>query len=261
MTGLVSFIGVAAFTILFFVGGWWLGGVIRNYSIVDAMWSFAIGLAGGVYAIAGSGSSSKRFVAGLVAALWGFRLASYLVRRIARHHPQEDVRYQKLRDLWKDRVVASFFWFFLSQGVSVLFLSLPYFLIAQDNTSWSVFESIGLTIIVIGLSGEFMSDYQMVRFKKSGIRSGGVCQEGLWKYSRHPNYFFEMVFWVGLYVFACGSAWGWATLFAPVTITYLLLNVTGIPPTEALALQSKGEAYRLYQRTTSAFIPLPPKSI
>jgi steroid 5-alpha reductase family enzyme len=83
-----------------------------------------------------------------------------------------------------------------------------------------------------------------------------VCQEGLWRYSRHPNYFFEFVIWVGFYLLACGSAWGWVGFYAPAIILYLLLKVTGIPPTEASAVKRKGEAYREYQRTTSPFVPL-----
>jgi len=83
---------------------------------------------------------------------------------------------------------------------------------------------------------------------------------GLWRYSRHPNYFFESVFWLGIYLTACGAQYGWATFYAPLLITFLLIKITGIPVTEASALLRKGDAYREYQRTTSAFIPLPPKS-
>lgn len=252
---------VAGLAILDFIAGWWFGGKIKNYSIVDAMWAAWIGFAGIFYAIFGNGDLSKRVAAGAIAAVWGGRLAYYLQKRIRNHHPKEDSRYQKLREVWKGREKSAFFWFFQAQSVSVLLLSLPYFLVSRDSSPWGIFETLGLTVAVIGLGGEILADHQMSRFKKKDDRYSSVCREGLWKYSRHPNYFFEMVIWIGIYLFACGSTWGWVTFFAPVTITFLLLKVTGIPPTEASAVKRKGDAYRDYQRTTSPFIPLPPKSL
>jgi steroid 5-alpha reductase family enzyme len=101
----------------------------------------------------------------------------------------------------------------------------------------------------------------MAGFKARNKDSRAVCQDGLWNYSRHPNYFFEAVIWSGFYIFACGSEWGWTAVHAPVAIIYLLLRVTGIPPTEAAAVLRKGDAYRNYQKTTSAFVPWPPRRI
>lgn len=251
---------VAALVILDFTVGWWFGTRIRNYSLVDALWAAWIGLAGVIYALFGTGDLPKRLAAGGLAAAWGFRLAYHLQKRIRRHHPEEDSRYQKLREIWQGRVPSAFFWFFQAQALSTLLLSLPYFLVARDASPWGHFETLGLTVALLGLGGEMLADHQMSRFKDKDDRSTSVCREGLWKYSRHPNYFFEMVIWIGIYLFACGSAWGWTTFFAPAVITFLLLKVTGIPPTEASAVKRKGEAYREYQRTTSAFIPLPPKS-
>jgi steroid 5-alpha reductase family enzyme len=159
-------------------------------------------------------------------------------------------------------VPSAFFWFFQGQAVSVIFLVLPFLLIAVDSDrSWSYWESIGLIVALIGISGEGLADSQMSHFKKSNHDLKAVCQSGLWKYSRHPNYFFEAVIWLGFYLFACGSEWGWTMIHAPAVIVYLLLRVTGIPPTEAAAVLRKGDAYRNYQKTTSPFIPWPPKKI
>ena len=144
----------------------------------------------------------------------------------------------------------------------MILLALPFFLIAVDpNGSWSVWESVGLAVALIGISGEGLADSQMSAFKASNSDSKAVCQDGLWRYSRHPNYFFEAVIWLGFYLFACGSEWGWAMVHAPAMIIYLLLRVTGIPPTEAAAVMRKGDAYRRYQKSTSAFIPWPPKEM
>ena len=259
MNDLIILGAVAAVVVLDFIAGWWFGRKINNYSLVDAMWAFWIGLASVIYSVLGTGDLEKRIASGIIAAIWGGRLAYHLQKRIRFHHPAEDSRYRKLREVWKGRVSSAFFWFFQAQALSVLFLTIPYFLIARDSSPWGGFETAGLTIALIGISGETLADYQMSQFKLYDKRSSSVCRNGLWKYSRHPNYFFEMVVWIGVYLFACGSAWGWTTFFAPVTITFLLLKVTGIPPTEASALKRKKAAYREYQRTTSPFIPLPPK--
>jgi len=250
---------VAALVIIDFIAGWCFGSKIKNYSLVDAMWAAWIGLAGIIYTLFGSGDIPKRIAAGAIAAVWGGRLAYHLQKRIRKHHPEEDSRYQKLREIWKGRVQSSFFWFFQAQALSVLLLALPYFFIARDSSPWSLWETLGLTVAIIGLAGEILADRQMATFKEKDNRATSVCREGLWKYSRHPNYFFEMFIWIGLFLFACGSAWGWTTFYAPAIITFLLLKVTGIPPTEASAIKRKGDAYRDYQRSTSAFIPLPPK--
>lgn len=100
-----------------------------------------------------------------------------------------------------------------------------------------------------------LADRQLARFRADPANKGKVCQAGLWNYSRHPNYFFEWLVWVGYAVFALGSPWGWLGLIAPALMLHFLLNVTGIPMTEELSLKSKGDAYRAYQRTTSAFVP------
>ena len=260
MNDLILLAAVAALVILDFIAGWWFGTKIKNYSLVDALWAAWIGLAGILYAILGSGDVPKRIAAGTLAAVWGGRLAYHLQKRIRKHHPEEDSRYQKLREIWQGRETRSFFWFFLAQAISVLLLALPYFLISRDSSPWGIFETLGLTVALIGIAGEILADHQMSQFKKRDNRSTSVCQDGLWNYSRHPNYFFEMVIWIGLFLFACGSTYGWTTFYAPAIITFLLLKVTGIPPTEASAVKRKGDAYHDYQRTTSPFIPLPKKS-
>jgi steroid 5-alpha reductase family enzyme len=86
-----------------------------------------------------------------------------------------------------------------------------------------------------------------------------VCDVGLWRYTRHPNYFFEWLIWVGFFLVGSAAAWGWTGIIAPAVILYLLLNVTGVPPTEAQSLRSRGDAYRRYQATTNAFFPGPPR--
>ncbi len=251
--------GTAAMVLLFGLSWAWARRV-DNYSLVDAVWALGIGLTG-VGWLLSSGLSPKHWAAGGILAMWSMRLGWHLQRRIRKHHPEEDARYQKLREVWKGHEASRFFWFFQAQALSVVLLALPFLFIALDpDTTWSHWETAGLVICVIGILGEGVADSQMASFKSRNSDSKAVCQDGLWYYSRHPNYFFEAVIWIGFYLYACGSAWGWACFHAPAIIIYLLVKVTGIPPTEAAAVRRKGDAYRHYQQTTSPLIPWPPKS-
>jgi steroid 5-alpha reductase family enzyme len=112
---------------------------------------------------------------------------------------------------------------------------------------------------IISVGGEWLADRQLARFRQDPSNKGKVCRQGLWRYSRHPNYFFEWVHWWAYVLIGIGGPWGWLTLFGPAVMLVFLLKITGVPPTEKRALQSRGEAYREYQRTTSVFFPWPPK--
>lgn len=232
---------------------------IANYSLVDAAWAFGIGITGCFLLATGPGDMLARILAAILVGCWSLRLGIYLHRRIQRMHPQEDARYAKLREIWKGRERSAFFGFFQIQALSVVLLALPFLAIAHGSNPVHFFVILGAFVAVVGLLGESLADHQMATFKRSNSDSKRVCKSGLWRYSRHPNYFFESLIWWGFYLMACGSPWGWATIHAPLIITWLLLRVTGIPPTEAAAVASKGDAYREYQSTTSAFIPLPTK--
>jgi steroid 5-alpha reductase family enzyme len=250
---------VALMALLFTVAWAWARR-IDNYSLVDAVWAYGIGITSCLWLAMAGGGTLKSGVAAALVALWSLRLGTHLQRRIRSLHPREDARYMKLREVWQGRVPSAFLGFFLAQAASVVLLALPFLMVAMDpDAAWSAWESAGLLVCLTGICGESLADSQMARFKAANQGSKEVCQTGLWHYSRHPNYFFEALIWIGFYTYACGSAWGWATFHAPLAIIYLLLRVTGIPPTEAAAVLSRGDAYRRYQKTTSAFIPWPPK--
>jgi steroid 5-alpha reductase family enzyme len=112
---------------------------------------------------------------------------------------------------------------------------------------------------LIGMVGEAIADWQLEKFKKDPANKGKTCTAGLWNYSRHPNYFFEWLMWIGCATIALASPWGWLGLLSPALILYFLLGATGIPATEAQALRSRGDEYRAYQRSTNAFVPWFPK--
>jgi len=134
-------------------------------------------------------------------------------------------------------------------------------LVAVNNSSGNIhpLEIVGALIWLTGLLGETVADQQLKSFKRDGNNKGKVCDLGLWGWSRHPNYFFEWLIWVGYATFALASPYGWLALPLPLLMLHFLLNVTGVKATEEQALRTKGEAYARYQRTVSAFIPRPRK--
>jgi steroid 5-alpha reductase family enzyme len=233
--------------------------LIRNAAIVDVGWAAGLGLLAIYYACAAPGLTPRRVLIAAMAAIWSFRLASYLLFARVIRHPEEG-RYVQLRQAWKTNLPLRFFFFFQFQAILDLVLSLP-FLLACLNTraALGIFEYIGAAIWFFGILGEATADAQLDAFKKNPANKGKTCRAGLWNYSRHPNYFFEWTIWVGYAVFCLAAAWGWLGLISPALILYFLLGLTGIPATEAQALRSRGDEYREYQRTTSAFIPWFPK--
>lgn len=241
---------------------WLLSLKLDNFSFVDVTWSYALAVVAPLYAcLAGGGWMQRKIIAVTMAVVWSVRLGTYLFFRVKRHHPHEDVRYAVLREKWRDDLARNFFFFFQAQAVLIVLLAVPVLLACLNPApQLNAIEITGALVWLTGICGEAISDAQMQRFKADPASKGKVCQVGLWRYSRHPNYFFESVVWWGFWLFACGSPWGWVTLYAPLLMLHFLLRVTGIPLTEECAVKSKGDAYREYQRTTSAFVPWPPKS-
>ena len=149
---------------------------------------------------------------------------------------------------------------FLGQALAILVFSIPLLVVAGNHGStWTAWELLGIVVWVVGVGGESLADYQLNRFRRNPENNGKVCREGLWRYSRHPNYFFDVVYWCAYVVMSIGVPDWWLTLIGPVVMSGALLKVTGIPLAEAQAIASRGEAYREYQRTTSVFIPWFPK--
>jgi steroid 5-alpha reductase family enzyme len=242
-------------SLLFFVA-WIVARRLNNYSLVDAVWAFAFVLVAGLFAWMGEGSVKRNLLMLLVVGAWSLRLGYFLSRRIASHHPEEDSRYQTLRVEYGERVEHGFFWFFQYQAWSVVVLCAPFLVIAMNpKPEISLIEWLGAGLFAISLMLESTADGQMKRFKQNPSNRNRTCQIGMWRYSRHPNYFFESINWWGFYLIALGSPGGVVTVFAPLGILFLLLFVTGVPMAEKQALQKRGDEYREYQRTTSRFIP------
>jgi steroid 5-alpha reductase family enzyme len=253
---------LAAALLVFVMAAVWAVAVrIRNAGIVDIAWSANFSLLAVVYATLGPGFLPRRLLIGGMTLLWSLRLAIYLHRRVMGHHPVEDGRYLQLRQEWAPHADRRFFWFFQAQGALNLLLGAP-LLLASANPAPGIhpFEWAGLVVFAVALAGETVADRQLDAFRREPANRGKTCRTGLWRYSRHPNYFFEWLVWVAYFVFALASPWGWATAVCPALMLFFLFRVTGIPMTEEQALKSRGEDYREYQRTTSAFVPWFPKA-
>ena len=226
----------------------------KNAGIVDIGWTLSIGLLALLYAALGSGSAVHRWVLAGMVATWSLRLGCYLTLRVI--GKPEDVRYHALREQWPKGAGWKFLLVFEAQALLGVLLSAPFLLNsfqADSRLAWQQFAGIALWIIAV--CGESVADAQLAAFRRDPANQGRICQVGLWNYSRHPNYFFEWLVWIGWATFASTATWGWLAFSAPLLMFLFLFRVTGIPATEAQSLRSKGEAYAEYQRTTSAFVP------
>lgn len=227
----------------------------KNSGIVDLGWAMGFGLTMLACLLIGDGWEPRKWLLAVMVWLWAGRLFWYIYQRYTT--TQEDPRYQAIRESWGPKSSDfKFYLMFLFQGLLVVLLSTP-FMIVSMNTShdWHMFEAWGVVIWLVGICGEALADSQLLAFKKDPANAGKVCQKGLWNFSRHPNYFFEFVTWVGYFIFSLGSFWGILAIISPALILFLLLKVSGIPLAEEQSLKTKGDAYREYQQTTSAFIP------
>jgi steroid 5-alpha reductase family enzyme len=172
----------------------------------------------------------------------------------------EDARYRRLRREWGARERLNMFGYFQLQAIAVAAFSLPFLVVIQNpRPSFGLHELAAVLLWLSAVVGEAFADWQLARFRAQPWNRDRVCREGLWRYSRHPNYFFEWVHWWSYVVMALGGP-GWPlTLIGPVAMGWALVKVTGIPLAERQALCARGEEYRHYQRTTSAFVPWWPK--
>ena len=232
----------------------------RNAGIVDAGWATSLALMGVYYAFAYEGDPARRVLIAVLVGGWGGRLAWHLwVDRVI--GKEEEGRYVRLREIWGDKADLQFAWFFQAQALLAVVLSLPFAYAASSTAAFpAVFDVVAMALWIAGVLGESIADHQLTRFKRRPDSKGRTCREGLWKYSRHPNYFFEWVIWCSFAAAGSTATGGWMGWIAPLLIYVFINHITGIPPTEAQALRSRGDDYRRYQRDTSPFFPWFPRN-
>lgn len=227
--------------------------------IVDVAWGLGVGCLAALFAaLSPDGDSARRGSIAILAILWSLRLSGHIFLRL--YKLPEDGRYQALKHQWGEKAQHNLFLFFQVQALWSVLFAVPMLVAARNPVPvWTPFDTCGIAVWLIAIVGESVADRQLSAFRLNPDHRGKVCRDGLWRYSRHPNYFFEWVHWWAYVLFAVGGPAWWVTLFGPLLMVYFLFNVTGIPPTEAQALKTRGDAYRDYQRTTSVFFPWPPK--
>lgn len=245
---------------IFLMTAAWSWAMKKNFlSIVDAVWAFGIGILAVLYGVLSGSFTAEKIVPLAVAAFWSVRLGSHLARRLSRHFPKEDRRYDELRANWSTEFRGKSFFFFQFQALTQCFFAFPFACVAASRDPAVLPLWAGVGIAILGLVGEVAADSQLRRFVAEPLHRGKVCDVGLWRYSRHPNYFFEWVIWIGFGVvgISSGASTSHVLLSAacPLVMLILLLFVTGVPPAEASSLRSKGLLYSEYQARTSCFVP------
>jgi steroid 5-alpha reductase family enzyme len=246
------------FLALLMVVVWLLSLLWHNAGIVDVAWSAAFTPVAAAYVWLAEGWPTRDALLLAMVTTWSLRLAGHLFVRVKAEHPQEDSRYAALRAHWGAAASPRMLLFFQAQALAALVLTVPFAIAALNPTpALAPLEWIGALVWALGLIGESTADRQLARFRHNPANKGQVCQDGLWHYSRHPNYFFEWVIWCGFGLFALGSPGGWLGLHVIPLMFYVMRYGTGVPYAEASSLRSRGDAYRAYQQTTNVFFPGP----
>lgn len=240
-------------------GAWAVQRKTGNSGWIDTIWSFAVGIGGGAAALFANGAFERRIMVFAIISLWALRLGSHIGSRSA--GAKEDPRYAKFIEQWGESASLRLFWFLQIQAVAAYILVLAVYLAASNPIAFPrIMDFIALAIAIIALAGEGIADAQLARFRKTPEAKSDVCETGLWRYSRHPNYFFEWLFWC-IWPLLAVSDFGlsWLSLLAPVMMYWLLVHVSGIPPLEEHMLRSRGEKFRTLQNRVNAFFPGPRK--
>jgi steroid 5-alpha reductase family enzyme len=238
---------------------WLLSLVLRNASIVDVAWGLGFAGVAVLAAGAGDGYGSRRALVAILACAWGARLAGYIFLR--NRGKGEDPRYQAMRRGAGDRFWwFSFFQVFLLQGALMWFISAPLIAAAtaHEPHRLGIADAAGVLIWIVGFGFEAIGDWQLARFKKDPANRGQVMDQGLWQYTRHPNYFGDATAWWGFFIIAAGTADGYWTVLSPLLMTFLLVRVSGVALLERSQVRAK-PAYRNYVERTSSFIPWFPR--
>ncbi|MCB0385695.1 MAG: DUF1295 domain-containing protein [Bdellovibrionales bacterium] len=245
-----------AFVLVYFSCGWWLSVKTDKFAWIDVFWvsSFVPIIVYSLFSV----ETWPQVILHLMYLAWSCRLSILLITRV--YGKAEDSRYVKLRNYWGHIASLYFYLLFLTEGALVLVLLIPIYLVSQSSQieldAWNLFAA---TSFIIFLLGESLADWQRNRFAKLHWGQKKVCRYGLWKYSRHPNYFFEILIWYTFALFNLGLNQNLLSFLPAIVMHILIWKVTGVPPSRQQSLESRGEAYRQYMKSTNELIPWPPK--
>ncbi|TWU40912.1 DUF1295 domain-containing protein [Novipirellula artificiosorum] len=231
----------------------------RNVNVVDVFWGLGFVVIAWL-SLSQTGPASMRVTClAAMVTVWGFRLASYLAWR--NWGKPEDHRYAAMREKhgnqfgWVSLVTV-----FGLQALLMWFISLPIQVAIGKNVAWSPLVILGFALWGVGIFFEAVGDLQLARFKADALNRGKVMNLGLWRYTRHPNYFGDFLVWWGFYFVAVEPDSWWWTILSPIIMSVLLIRVSGVRLLES-SLRSRVEGYEQYVKITSAFFPRPPKHV
>jgi steroid 5-alpha reductase family enzyme len=253
LTGMASALGLMTLV--------WIASVIRrDASLVDRAWGLVFVLLAGVYLVGAEDPTPRSYLAAALVTIWGVRLSVYLTWR--NWGEGEDWRYGMMRERYPKRfALTSLVTIFWGQGLAAVGVGTPLLAAVRDGQPESLgwLDGVGVAVWIVGFVFEAVGDRQLAKFKSDPLNRGRVLDGGLWRYTRHPNYFGDATQWWGLGLI--GSAAGaWWSILGPAGMTFVLLRVTGVILTERHLRSSRGGAYEDYVRRTSPFIPWPPRS-
>ena len=235
-----------------------------NSGWVDVSWTFGVGGVAFLTALVPLGQEPwphwRQIVVAGLASVWSLRLGLHIIART--RSGGDDPRYRQLVLQWQSDAPRRMFWFLQEQAAVGVALVISVVLAAQNaDPDLRIQDILGLAILAGAIIGETIADRQLRRFKADSANQKAVCEVGLWRWSRHPNYFFEWLAWLAYPMIAIDlsghNPYGWLALLAPACMYWVLVHVSGIPPLESHMLRSRGDAFRAYQRRTRPFFPLP----
>jgi steroid 5-alpha reductase family enzyme len=247
---------VLGFCTAVMLAGWLVERRKRNPAIADILWAACVSAAALYFGLVASGSLLSRLLVAMMGGIGGFRLFMHLLQRMLVESP--DARHRALRAQSKD-TGARMFGYFIVKAVSAALFAVPLYVAAQNpHDQATLWTWLAAGVYSIGLAGEAYSDIQLATFRDQPRNAGRTCRSGLWRYSRHPNYFFAFVHWCSYALLAVGLPWPvWSlALIAPAATAIIAFR--RIPRIEAEAVLTRGDGYRAYQKTTSAFVPILP---
>lgn len=245
------------FVIILYAVTWFIVALIKKRNdVADIAWGGSFVAAALTAQIAGGTDTVRAILVMAMVIAWGGRLVVHIGFR--NQGKPEDPRYKAWREEWGESfLVRTFLQVFILQGFLSLVISLPVtWAIIHDSYQLSLLDGLGVLVWLIGLTFETTGDYQLLTFKREPANKGKIMTSGLWRYTRHPNYFGEVTLWWGIFLVCLSVPGSWWTIIGPVTISYLILKVSGTPMLEKR--YADNPEYASYIRRTSSFFPLPP---
>lgn len=257
----IEFLRLLCYSFIFFAIIWWVAKELDNWSIVDAFWAYFFSILCIQHLATHSFNLNNSTTILIILVLaWSLRLGTHLAVRIFKDLSHEDGRYVKMRQQWGRKLLFEMFQFYMLQALALTILCTPFISsIIHEDKSILPIHRVGIATAILGLLGEFVADRQLKNFKANSSRNE-VCNVGLWAWTRHPNYFFEWLIWVGFALLSYNNDfYAIPGVICAGIMYYLLTRVSGVSMTEAHLLASRGESYRIYQATVPSFWPRKPR--